>query len=172
MLKATHGLVSGHSDCRVTMSQNVLKLAARVLRVITCLLSLTLPACGGSYKEYYAAYEAPFDPQLDKINAVELFIHDIAGEWGLDVKEREREEMKFITSGMDAFQISLRRNGDMVILVSNAAIGTKLYLRLYHSRHMASEEVNRLAEEIKDGLERGFGLAFCPIDLRTLLCKG
>ena len=142
-----------------------------MLRVITCFLVLSLLACGGGYKEHYAAYEAPFDPQLEKINAVARFIHGIAGELGLDVKEREREEMKFITSGMDAFQISLRVKGDMVILVSNAAIGTKLYLRLYDSRHMAAEEVNRLADEIKDGLERRFGLAFCPIDLRMLLCE-
>ena len=170
MLKATHAVVLGHSDCRVTMSQNDLKAAARVLRVFTCLLALSLLACGG-YKEHYAAYEAPFDPQLEKIDAVARFIHDIAGKWNLDAEESDREGMKFVTSGMDAFDLSLERKGDMVMLVGNAAIGTKLYLRLYDSRHMTTEEVNRLAEEIKDGLERRFGLAFCPIDLRMLLCE-
>ena len=141
------------------------------LRVMTGLLVLSLLACNGGFKEHYAAYESPFDPQPDEIDAVALFIHDVAGKWELDAEESDREGMKFVTSGMDAFDISLERNGDMVMLTGNSAIGTKLYLRLYHSRHMATEEVNRLADEIKDGLERRFGLEFCPIDLRTLLCK-
>ena len=133
------------------------------------LLAMTLLACGG-YKKPYAVYEAPFEPQLDKINEVALFIHDMAGELNLQAKEGDREEMKFITSGMDAFEISLRVKGDKVILTGNAAIGTKLYLKLYDSRHKAAGEVNRLGDEIKDGLEREFGFDFCPIDLRMLVC--
>ena len=131
---------------------------------------MSLLACGG-YKKPYAVYEAPFEPQLDKINEVALFIHDVAGQLNLDAKEGDREEMKFISSGMDAFQISLQVKGDMVISTGNSVIGTRLFLKLYDSRHMAADEVNRLADEIKSRLERRFSLEFCPIDLRTLLCK-
>ncbi len=141
------------------------------LRVMACLLMLNLFACNGDYKQAYAVYQAPFDPHLERVNAVALFVHDLAVERDLYAKESDREETKFITSGIDAFEILLRQNGDRVMLVSNASIGTKLLLKLYEPEHMAVEELNRLADEFKDALEDQFGLEFCPVDLRTQLCK-
>lgn len=139
-----------------------------VLRVVIFILVMSLLACGAGYKEPHALYNAPFDPQ--QIDGVVEFIYEIADKWNLELEEKDRGQMKYLTQGQEAFRIYLVLEGDMVILIGNAGFGTTLSLMVMDYGHMPVEELDRLTNEIKSELERRFALEFCTKDPYTSLC--
>ncbi len=124
-----------------------------------------------SYQEPHAHYNAPFDPQVETIDGVVRFIYDIADKWNLEPEQEDRGSAKFLSSGVDAFNIFLHIEGDVIILIGNIGSGTRLSLMVFDDGHLPVVELDRLTEEIKGGLEKRFGLEFCAQDPYTSLCE-
>ena len=142
-----------------------------VSRILALLLTLNLLACSSSYTEPYALYRAPFDPQVETIDEVVRFIYDIADKWNLETEQEDRGRAKYLTFGMDAFYILLLLEDDGIMSIGNMGFGTKLSIMVMDFGHLPVVELDRLTEEVKGGLERQFGLEFCPVDPYTSLCE-
>ena len=145
--------------------ERVREVVTIALRIVTVLLALSLLACdSSSYKEPYALYNAPFDPQVETIDEVVRFIYEIADKWNLETEQKDRGSAKFLTFGQDAFHIFLILDDDTTISIGNMGFGTALSLMVMDYGHMPIAELDRLTEEVKGGLEERFGLEFCAKD--------
>ncbi len=124
---------------------------------------LIIASCDQSYTQPHLLYRAPFDPQ--HIEKMEALIHEIANEWGLRVYEKDREEMKFLTNGQEAFFIALYVEDDQadnfpVASVNNVGTGTVITLMITNRGEIELEELNRLAEEIVAKSRARYGIEF------------
>ena len=129
------------------------------------MLALSLIACdSSSYKEPYALYDAPFDPQVETIDEIVRFVYEVADKWNLETAQKSRGSAKFLSSGQHAFEIFLLLEGDVIILVGNAGPGIILSMMVIDYGHLPVADLERLTEELKGGLEARFGLEFCSKD--------
>ncbi|MYH68673.1 MAG: hypothetical protein F4147_00670 [Gammaproteobacteria bacterium] len=135
-----------------------------VSRIATLVLALSLLGCESSYKEPYALYNAPFDPQVETINEVVRFIYEVADRWNLETEQEDRGGAKFLSKGQDAFYILLLIEDDGVISIGNMGPGIILSMMVVDYGHLPVVELDRLTGELKGGLEARFGLEFCSKD--------
>ena len=135
-----------------------------VLRTVTLLLALSLLACESSYKEPYALYDAPFDPQVETIDEIVRFVYEVADKWNLETEQDDRGGAKFLSKGQDAFYILLLIEDDGVISIGNMGPGIILSMMVVDYGHLPVADLERLTEELKGGLEARFGLEFCSKD--------
>ena len=119
------------------------------LLVLVALLANT--ACDSEYIVPVFFYEAPFDPLL--VDEVEEIMYDISGKWELSVFEKDREAMKIMTQGQEAFFIALFLEDDSILAIMNAGIGNILTLSLQTDDNFPVEELGKLANEVRRELK-------------------
>ena len=92
-----------------------------ILRVCALMLFFTLSSCEAEHKPPYLLYTANFD--VSTVNEAEAIVKKVAKKWDLRVYEKDREQMKFLTQGKDAFFIALYFNEDPIISIGNSGVG-------------------------------------------------
>ncbi|GBF30072.1 hypothetical protein MnTg04_00008 [bacterium MnTg04] len=80
-------------------------------------------------------------------------MYDISEKWELRVFEKDREAMKFLTQGQEAFFIALYFEDDSILAIMNAGIGNILTLSLQTDDNFPVEELEKLANEVRGELK-------------------
>lgn len=106
-------------------------------------------------------YEAAFDPAM--VDEAEAFMKETCEKWGFELYEWDRESMKSVTFGQEDFDMVFytgeELNMDQYILdITN--IGTVLRLALYENENVSRSELERLSQEVRDGLTTKLGINF------------
>ena len=132
-------------------------------------LLLGLFSCDiSTYTPLYSAYHAEFEPALT--DDVAALMHDIAGKWELRIFDEDRNQYRYLTKGVEAFEIFLSYEDGDILVIGNAGIGTVLTLHATDWGKMPLDALEALTAEVIDELERRFGLEFCVRNLETSLC--
>ena len=122
-------------------------------RIVALTLLITAPvvaACGEEHVEPAFFYKAQFDPSM--VAEVESFVRDISVKWQLELFEKDREQMKFLTQYREAFFISLYFECDAILAIMNVGVGNVLTLSLHDYGNLPVEQLERLANEVRSGL--------------------
>ena len=120
------------------------------------LLSFFLAGCNAKGKEPTFFYRAAFDPLM--INDVEVYIRAVGKKWDLEIFEKDRDQMKFITQNQEAFYIAFYYNDNAILHISNAGFGVGIVLSLFDDGEMPLSDLKKLDEEIRAGLKENFGV--------------
>ena len=134
------------------------------------LLSLFLNSCGSSYTPPHLMYSAEHFNTQD-IPEVEKLIRNVANKWDLQIKEKDRGQMKILSSEGEAFFIFLLRNEKVILHIGNVGANRIITLMFYNQGQLPVNELEQLAAEIKNELESRFNLEFCVADPDTSECN-
>ncbi len=122
-------------------------------------LSILCSACSSESIEPHMKYSAKFDNY--KIEQVELILVNIAAERELRVFKKDREKMKYLSQGKDAFFTALYFKEDPVLIVTNIGVTDTLIMTITDYGKMPKEELEHMAEAV-------VGMAFNKgIDLKA-----
>lgn len=97
-----------------------------------------------------AVYKGEFDHS--KIGAVESIVDEVAQRWRLRIFRKNREHMKHLTQGRDAFFVALYFENDAVLALTNVGVGTVLTMITTDHGKMPLHELNGVASDIVDML--------------------
>lgn len=128
----------------------------------TIIMLFCINACNGDYVVPTFLYKAPFDPL--SVDKVEVFMRDISARWNLELFEKDREAMKIMTQGQEAFFIALYFEGDAILAIMNAGVGNVLTLSLQDHGNLPVEELERLANEVRSGLKTQLNINLVAAD--------
>ena len=92
------------------------------------------------------------------INDVEVYIRAVGKKWDLEIFEKDRDQMKFITQNQEAFYIAFYYNDNAILHISNAGFGVGIVLSLFDDGEMPLSDLKKLDEEIRAGLNENFGV--------------
>jgi hypothetical protein len=113
-----------------------------IIRLILLLfLAVLMVSCTSEDKHYpERIYKGEFDPA--QVNRLEGFIKKTAQKNKLDIFEKDRKQMRYLTNDVDAFYISLHRDGNKaaVFWISNVGTGTKLTLGVHADKDVLQKE--------------------------------
>ena len=109
------------------------------------ILALILSSCGEVNRKIPLLYQANFD--ASKIEEVEGAMEIISKKWGLRLFQKDRERMKYLTQGKEAFFIALYFNGDAVLSLNNVGVGEVLSLMIVDYGIMPKNDLERLTNE-------------------------
>ena len=111
-------------------------------------------------------YRADFDPSITI--EVEKYIRETASTWDLIIWEYEPDALS--TGDADWFSIflfsdeeSFRRNKP-VLWIHNSLVAERVSLMFFDSGRMPAADLDAFARELKQGMERRFGLQFCRVN--------
>lgn len=131
-----------------------------ILRFLTVtMMLLTLSSCGeAEYTPPYLHYRADFDTA--KVDEAEMTIKEIAKKWNLRVYEKDRDQMKFLTQGKEAFFIALYRDEDPVLSLTNSGVGNVISVMAVDYGNMPVSDLERLTKEVIKVLEERLNIEF------------
>jgi len=138
-------------------------------KFLLILLIITLNACDSTYIPPDYIYRT-YNFQTKHIAEVEKLLRDIAKAWELHIKEKDRESMKYLSSGEDAFFIFFLRDDEAIFTIGNVGAAHSIDIHAYNQGVITNKELGLLTHSIKDELEKRFDLDFCEIDLETSSC--
>ena len=99
-------------------------------------------------------YRAPFEPE--KIGCVESVVRSVSGASGFLVDERDREQMKFVTNGIEAFSMTVYSEkvalDDEILNITNGGIGKFLGMQVVANQHLGPAAVNEFVDAILEGI--------------------
>lgn len=123
--------------------------------LIVCFLG---SSCEAEYKPPYLLYTAQFD--ITKVDNAVVLVKEIAKNWNLRVYEIDREQMKFVTQGKDAFFIALYFKEDPIISIANSGVGEVLRVMAIDYGKMSLPDLKKLTEETIQTLKLELNLEF------------
>lgn len=115
-----------------------------------------LISCSSENRDPILKYQSPFDPSY--VNAVEEYIKLLSDEKGFRVFEKDREEMRIISKGKEAFFIALYKGEKQFLVISNVGAGDIIFLHLTEHNEIRKSEIADLAEEIRMYLASNFDI--------------
>ena len=133
------------------------------------LLSLFLHSCSSHTPPYLMYRAEQFNTQ--DIPEVEQLIRNIANKWDFQIKEKDREQMKILSSGEEAFVIFLLHDKEWIVDIGNVGTSQIITLMFYDQGQLPVSKLEQLAKELKSELENRFNLEFCVADPDTSICK-
>lgn len=95
-----------------------------------------------------------------QVDSLHIFIKELAGIYNLDVFEKNREDMQFLTHGENAFYLSLYKNNHdaPVMWISNVGSGTVLTFGFSSNEYFSLEDVRSLFDKVKIHLENNMSI--------------
>jgi hypothetical protein len=131
----------------------------RAASFFLCLFVGIAWSCADTVVEPEFSYVADFNP--DKIAIVEQISRARAKTWGFDVRESDREQMKFATRGVEAFYIAFFNDDeDIVFSINNVGVGNLLSLRIYLAAGISRDRAKAMADEVMSDLREQIGVEF------------
>lgn len=106
----------------------------------------------------YLIYESEFG--TEKISKVENVIKDLAQRRNLRVFEKNRENMKYLSRGEDAFFIALYFKNDPILVVTNVGVGKLITLSVSDYGKMPRKELELLTLELVSILKNEVNISF------------
>lgn len=126
-------------------------------RLFFILLSIfCLSACGQDDVKPVYFYKAPFDPVM--VDAVAEVMKDISESRQFKLFEKDREQMKFLTDGKNAFFTAFYLKGEPILAVTNVGVGEVLTLSLHDYGELPLDDLEGLAQEVRDTLKNRFNI--------------
>jgi hypothetical protein len=134
-----------------------------VFRFLFCLLVALTSSCGNTSEgRTYATYEAQLH-DLVTVDQIEARMRNIAERWGLEVYEKDRNEMATLTQGKPAFYFELYLSERQPILwVTNAGAGEVIALVAISYDEDALADLDSLIMDVRQELAN-LDLEFAPI---------
>ena len=96
--------------------------------------------------EFVHSYQAKFNPEL--VNEVEKYLANYADSHGYDLFQKDRNQMKMVTQGVDALFIAYYKNDEIIVSITNAGIGDVLSLDTVSNSELSNNELSKLANDI------------------------
>lgn len=119
-------------------------------------LLIGVSSCSSEYIEPRFFYRGDFSPSL--VDGVENYMKKIAKQKGYRVFEKDRDQMRTLTQGQDAFFMSYYLEEKAILSIMNVGAGTVLTLSLNDYEIISIDELEQLATEVRDGLNKEFGI--------------
>ena len=117
------------------------------IRLICVILLVLAASCEDRVIRPHAEYEAPLG-DYSKIEQVETRLRSIARHWKLEVFEKDRDQMAFVTEGKPAFFVALYFDGDAILIVTNVGVGSKIILAATDHGEMPLGDLERLTQDV------------------------
>ncbi len=117
-------------------------------RIIHLLLAFFLLACDGDVVKPYASYEASLD-EPSALKKVENRLRRVAVVWNMEILEKDRGNMEFITQGKSAIFFAFYFENIPVLIVTNAGAGDILVVS---ATGYGDISLNDLADLVQDVL--------------------
>lgn len=126
-------------------------------RLVFILLSVfCFNACGKDDVRPAFFYKASFDPVM--VDAVAKAMEDISESHQFKLFEKDREQMKFLTDGENAFFTAFYLKGEPILAITNVGVGGVLTLSLHDYSDLSLDELEGLAQEVRDTLKNRFSI--------------
>ena len=122
------------------------------IRIVCFFLFILNVSCQAAVNRPHATYQAELEDYA-KIEQIETLIRAIAANRNLDVFEKDRDEMSYLTQGEPAFFIALYYMNEPVMTLTNVGIGNKLTLTTTDYGDMSLRELEKLTQQILSELE-------------------
>ena len=116
-------------------------------RIFYFLIIIFVASCGDDVVWPHAQYEAQLG-DYSKIDQVEDRMRDIAKRWKLEISEKDRGQMAFLTQGKPALFVALYFDGDPILSVTNAGVGSKLRIRATDFGEMPLSDLEKLTQDV------------------------
>jgi len=106
--------------------------------------------------EFY--YRADFNP--DQIDKVEVIIKNIAKDWNLRVFEKNRNHMKDLTQGKEAFFIGLYLEDNLIFDITNVGVGNQIDIGLFRHDNVSINDLKKLSDQVRSNLKKELQIDF------------
>ena len=126
-------------------------------RLLSILLSIfCLSACGQDDVKPMYFYKASFDPVM--VDAVADVMEEISENRQFKLFEKDREQMKFLTEGKNAFFTAFYLKGEPILAITNVGVGEVLTLSLHDYGELPLDVLEGLAQEVRNTLKNRFNI--------------
>lgn len=116
------------------------------------LLVVFAASCGADAGKLYASYEAEFD-DYSKIDQVENRLRGVAKDWEMEILEKDRDQMAFVTQNSPAFFIAMYFEEDPILIVTNVGVGNRLVVSATDHGSMPIGSLEELFQSVLTELE-------------------
>ena len=111
---------------------------------------------------FHLSFKAQVDEKID-IDEIEKVMRRIAETKQLELFEKDREGMAFLTQGNPALFVGLKFNDEVIVSVTNAGVGTILVVRATDLGDLPLPELERLTHDVISELGE-LGIEFHPTE--------
>ena len=101
-------------------------------------------------------YKASFDPVM--VDAVADVMEEISENRQFKLFEKDREQMKFLTEGKNAFFTAFYLKGEPILAITNVGVGEVLTLSLHDYGELPWMCWEGLAQEVRNTLKNRFNI--------------
>ena len=115
-----------------------------------------LSACAQEDVKPVYFYKASFDPVM--VDAVTEAMKDISENRQFKLFEKDREQMKFLTEGKNAFFTAFYLKGEPILAITNVGVGEVITLSLHDYGELSLDALEGLAQEVRDTLKNRFNI--------------
>ena len=129
-----------------------------LLKITVVFMLILSSSCSQGYIGSIKNYKSSFDHS--RVDDARRIILSFSNDKGLEVFEKDQGRMRFLSSGRDAFFISLYFKGDPILTITNVGVGDVLTFSASGSVEMSADNLNELSNGLRTILEESLDIEF------------
>lgn len=128
--------------------------------VIALGLAIITFACRPEFKEEHVKLQAEINFSAEDIRNVEIFMEQLAKEWGMEYRGKEKEQLRAVYPEEETFFGVLSYKKDPVLVLTNTLPSDELDLSAFDFGKLPKDELDKLVSRITLEFENRFDLVF------------